>query len=269
MTLNDLKKCKFGLTHGGTFHADDVFASAFIKMINPNIKIIRRNIVPDHFEGIVYDIGNGEFDHHSSDNTKRANGIPYAAFGKVWTAFAPVLYGEAIYKKIDKKLIQALDLSDNTGKADTLCTAIASFNPSDNSKTGDEEFEQALNFAYKILTNLIENEKVKQKEEEKVKEIYEQAIDKEIIILDEGLHFTDTLPDTKAIYVIFPSKRGGFLAQGVPKSSDTVELKKPFPESWTKHLPEYLTFCHNSRFLIGGKTLEDVKKACQLALKEE
>ena len=69
MTLNDLKKCKIDLTHRGTFHADDVFASAFIKMINPNIKIIRRNIVPDHFQGLVYDIGNGESLYHSSDNT--------------------------------------------------------------------------------------------------------------------------------------------------------------------------------------------------------
>ena len=27
MTIENLKKCKYGLTHSGTFHADDVFAN--------------------------------------------------------------------------------------------------------------------------------------------------------------------------------------------------------------------------------------------------
>ena len=46
MTIENLKKCKYGLTHSGTFHADDVFATAFIKMINPSIKIISSILSP-------------------------------------------------------------------------------------------------------------------------------------------------------------------------------------------------------------------------------
>lgn len=41
MNLEELKKCKYGLTHNGTFHADDVFSTAFVKILNPNIQIIR------------------------------------------------------------------------------------------------------------------------------------------------------------------------------------------------------------------------------------
>ena len=55
MRLENLKKCKYGLTHAGTFHADDVFAAAFIKIINPDIKILRESEVPSDFEGIVFD----------------------------------------------------------------------------------------------------------------------------------------------------------------------------------------------------------------------
>lgn len=114
MNLSELRKCKYGLTHSGIFHADDVFATAFIELINPDIKIIRSNSVPDDFDGIVYDVGLGEFDHHGSDNEARENGIPYAAFGKLWRKFAKDVYGEYVSKKIDRCLIESLDLSDNT-----------------------------------------------------------------------------------------------------------------------------------------------------------
>ena len=36
MTFLELKECEYGLTHAGTFHSDDVFSAAFLKMINPN-----------------------------------------------------------------------------------------------------------------------------------------------------------------------------------------------------------------------------------------
>lgn len=269
MTLEKLKTCKYGLTHNGTFHADDVFASAFLQLINPHLKIIRSSFVPRNFTGIVFDIGGGEFDHHDLNNEKRTNGIPYASFGKLWRKYAPQLWGKYVYNKVDKKLIQALDLSDNTGKYDSLCLAISSFNPSSDNETGDKEFFKAVDFAKTILNNLICNEQKNQIEEEKVKEIYNNSFVKEILIFKEGLHFTDTLPDTEAVYVIFPSKRGGYMAQGVPKNCDTIELKKPFPKIWTEKLPKYLTFCHNSRFLIAGETLEDLIHACNVALKEE
>ena len=268
MQVADVKKYKYALTHSGTFHADDVFSSAFLKIINPNLEIIRSNTVPADFEGIVYDMGGGEFDHHGLDNDTRPNAIPYAAFGKLWRAFAPELYGEYVSKKIDTKLIADLDYSDNTGFANSLCLAISVFNPTNNS-SGDQEFRRAVDLAKEILENLIKHEQINYQEELKVKEIYDNSLNKEIIVLDEKLHFTDTLPNTKAIYVIYPSNRGGYMAQGVPQSSDTVLLKKNFPKSWLTNLPDYLLFCHKSLFLIHGNTLDDVKKACEVALKEE
>lgn len=269
MDLKTLRNCKYGLTHSGIFHADDVFATAFIKLINPNIEIIRSNEVPTNFEGIVYDVGLGEFDHHGSDNEVRENGIPYAAFGKLWRKFAISIYGEYVSKKIERSLVEALDLSDNVGKPDSLCLAIAAFNPIGTESNGYKEFMEAVDIAKSILIRLIKKEEAHFEEEKLVKEIYEKSINKQIIVLDNYLHFKDTLPATEAIYVIHPSNRGGFVAQAVTISSDTIDLKKPFPKKWTVELPSYLTFCHNSGFLIAGKSLEDVKHACNVALKEE
>ena len=58
------KKDARAFTHGGKFHADDVFSAALLFYINPEITILRGNRVPDDFDGIVFDIGRGAYDHH-------------------------------------------------------------------------------------------------------------------------------------------------------------------------------------------------------------
>ena len=81
--------CAF--THGGKFHADDVFSSALLLYINPEISITRGNSVPDDFTGIVFDIGRGEFDHHQKDSRIRENGVPYDIWpvvGGCWSGYS-------------------------------------------------------------------------------------------------------------------------------------------------------------------------------------
>ena len=65
-------------THSGKFHADDVFSSALLLYLNPEIRLTRGNKVPEDFDGIVFDIGRGRYDHHQKDSRIRENGIPYA-----------------------------------------------------------------------------------------------------------------------------------------------------------------------------------------------
>lgn len=48
-------------THGGKFHADDVFSSALLLYFNPEITITRGNKVPEDFKGIIFDIGRGKY----------------------------------------------------------------------------------------------------------------------------------------------------------------------------------------------------------------
>ena len=47
-----------GFTHAGKFHADDVFATALLQIIRPDIRITRGFVVPDEFVvgyGLDYD----------------------------------------------------------------------------------------------------------------------------------------------------------------------------------------------------------------------
>ena len=68
-----------GFTHAGKFHADDVFATALLQILRPDIKITRGFTVPDDFDGIVYDIGFGMFDHHHGTNALHAYPALYGA----------------------------------------------------------------------------------------------------------------------------------------------------------------------------------------------
>ena len=262
----EIEKVNIALTHAGKFHADDVFASAFLRILNPKIKIIRNNTVPDGFGGLVFDIGMGKFDHHMHDNEVRSDGIPYAAFGKLWREFAPSIYGNYIYENIDKRFIENLDLADNTGSYNALAQAIDVFNPEDVNHN-DNEFFEAMEFAKKILEKMILKYQRCEKDLEKVKKCYEEASDKRIVVLDESLYYKDYLPQTDAIYVVYPSNRGGFAAQGVTKTPYTNELKKDFPEKWVSNLPPYLRFCHTSRFLITADSFEEIMHAVREALK--
>ena len=45
-----------GFTHGGKFHADDVFSTALLQILRPDIQVTRGFVVPDDFDGIVYDV---------------------------------------------------------------------------------------------------------------------------------------------------------------------------------------------------------------------
>jgi uncharacterized UPF0160 family protein len=268
MTVKEIKKIKKAVTHAGSFHPDDVFSTAFLQMINPKIKVSRVTEVPEGFGGLAFDIGLGEFDHHQADNEVRENGIPYASFGKLWKAFAPELYGDEITKRVDKKFIQDLDAYDCQGIPNALANAIYLYNPLFSSKSnGEKEFWQAVKVAKKLFTLFIKTEMSILKQNEKVLEIYKESDNKKIIVMDKRYHFKDILPSTEAIYVVYPSKRGGYTAQGVTKNDETIELKKPFPSTWKENKPDYITFCHNSLFLITANTKEEVIKACEEALR--
>ena len=82
-------------THAGKFHADDVFSAALLRYFNPEIRIERGFQVPPGYDGLVFDIGDGEFDHHARNSPVRENGVPYAAFGLLWRELTKVLYSRS------------------------------------------------------------------------------------------------------------------------------------------------------------------------------
>ena len=253
-----------GFTHAGKFHADDVFATALLQILRPDIKITRGFVVPDDFDGIVYDIGFGMFDHHQEPRETRPNGIPYAAFGLLWQVLGPGLVGERQARLIDENFIQPLDLNDNTGEQNSLCDAIGFFNPVwDSKEDQDACFFKAVAVAKQILENQIESANAVNRADEKVQQAYKNSRDG-IVVLPCYLPWKNGLYKTDALFVIYPSQRGGWSAQCVTDHK-TKKPKLPFPQSWAgqpqevieqKSGIEGISFCHASRFLITAKDKE-------------
>ena len=159
-------------THSGKFHADDVFSAALLLYLNPEITIARGNIVPENYEGLVFDIGRGQYDHHQKDSRIRDNGVPYAAFGLLWEKLGPEILGEELAQKFDESFVQPLDINDNTGEKNELATLIGNFNPGWDSKgSNDEAFFQAVSVAGMILENKFERYLGNERADRRVEEV--------------------------------------------------------------------------------------------------
>lgn len=275
--LEEIKKpnaCAF--THGGKFHADDVFSSALLLYINPEIHIIRGNKVPDDFEGIVFDIGRGSFDHHQKDSRIRENGVPYAAFGLLWEVLGKEILGEELAVRFDESFVQPLDNNDNTGEKNELATLIGNFNPSwDANDNGDKEFFQAVSVAGMILENKFERYKGNERADKRIDEILKNHDPKSrILVLPEFIPCQKALSETDIAFVIFLSNRGGYCIQP-QKKEYSMNYKCSFPESWLGLEGDELiketgldtaVFCHKGGFIMTVGQLDEAVMACQKAI---
>lgn len=262
-------------THSGIFHADDVFASAFLKLIFPGIDIQRGSQVPENYNGIVFDIGRGKFDHHQEDKEYRGNGVPYASFGLLWREFGTKILCEEDAGQFDIEFVQPIDRSDNTGEQNILCSVIADMNPAWDEKEYSEEeaFGEAVRLAETILHRKFVSIQAQRtafsQTEELVKKTKGRVLEMEI-----GMPWKKAVCGSMIEFVIFPSNRGGYMVQAVPVEEQSQILRHPFPEQWrgkTASQLQELTgiktfyFCHVSGFICAVGTLEDARQVAHMA----
>lgn len=284
------------MTHGGTFHADEVMATAILVRTFGTISVSRVFNVPEDLpeESIVYDIGGGRFDHHQKGgNGMRENEVPYSSAGLIWKEFGPqilkdTLNPEKIWRIADSMLIQGIDAVDNGSLPKTdypaspmsISRIISMMNPRyDETVSSDEKFAEAVELAGKILDMVIQDAVSTVSAEQIVEEAIESA-DGAIMVLSmfvpwqSCLLHSDNLKAQKILYVIFPSNRGGYNCQAVPDKPGSTSQRKALPESWRGlsglQLQEMTgvqsaTFCHNAGFMCGAATLDDAVALAKLA----
>lgn len=265
------------VTHAGRFHADDVFSTALLRILNPQLQVQRVSQVPEGFDGLAFDIGWGEFDHHQQGAPVRANGVPYAAFGLLWQAFGPRLLEGEEARRFDEQFIQPLDLDDNTGCGHPLADAIGTFNPGwDSAEQPDDCFWRAVAVAQEILDRRLESVRSIQRARVVVERALAASQDR-VVVLEQFAPWKGVLSPSPALYVVYPSQRGGYSAQAVPKKEGGNALKCPFPPAWAGQPAEALQaltglstlrFCHKNQFLVSADRLEDAVAACRLSMGE-
>ena len=276
------------ITHGGTFHADEVMATVILEKVFGDITVCRTFRVPEDLKEdvIVYDIGFGTFDHHQKGgNGARENGVPYAACGLIWKQFGPQIVAdtcnpELVWELIDRELIQGIDAGDNGTlpkleypvQAMNISAIISEFNPNwDCEEDTDEAFIKAVEFAEVVFDNTLSSVIAKAKAQKIVEEAIETA-EEHIMVLDQFVPwqeyiFSSTNPKAGEIqFVVFPSNRGGYNWQCVPDGIGSFGQRKPVPEEW-KGLRDAdiqketgiktATFCHPAGFIGGAETFAD------------
>lgn len=280
-------------THSGKFHADDVFSSALLLYLNPQITITRGNRVPEEYDGIVFDIGRGRYDHHQRDSRVRENGVPYAAFGLLWEELGGEILGGTLAQRFDEEFVQPLDNNDNTGEKNELATLIGNFNPVwDETEAADgvteEErdrglsvgFLRAVQVAGMVLENKFARYRADARADEKINQVLAmqetQGGDARILVLPEFVPCQKRLKETDIAFVIFPSNRGGYCIQP-QKKPDSMNYKCSFPKQWLGLENEELQkatglasagFCHKSGFLMTVGDEADAIRACEISLEE-
>lgn len=283
------------ITHGGRFHADDVFATVIMMKYLGTAKVYRAIELPKVKNNvIVYDIGWGAYDHHQKGgNGVRYNGVPYASAGLVWKEFGRAILNSScdpyfVWKNIDKKIIQGVDAIDNyvMPRADypiqpmSISKVISLFNPTWTSdESEDEAFIKAVRFAEVIFDNMVKSAESKAKARKIVGEAIENS-SKHIMILNPFVPWQDFLfnsdnPKAKDIhFVVFPSDRGGYNWVCISKEFNRYENRKDVPKEWCGCTSEELQkltgiatakFCHVDGFIGGAETLEDTIKMVELA----
>lgn len=281
--INDAKY----VTHNGTMHADEVFATAFLDLYKKDIEVIRVSTVekdklqPD---AIVYDIGRGKFDHHGQEVETRENGIKYSSFGLLFREFGrdflkkrKIEEIEEAFTMIEKELIEGIDAIDNgmfpeitsIYKVKTISDVIKLFNPSYGSnQTESEQFIKAVELAKTILEELISNVSGKLKAKKIILDKIKNET-KDYLELEEFLPYEETILKEEAgnhlLFVMYPSNRGGYGIKTIKKSLEDKTDRLQFPESWAGLEKEELEkvsgiknieFCHSGRFLVTCKTKE-------------
>jgi len=286
------------VTHGGIFHADDVFASAALLAAFPGASLDRtRDPQRVAAADLALDVGGGAYDHHQrGGNGARDNGIPYAAFGLVWKAYGPEMVAGlggytsvemgwlfAVADAVDRLLVQQIDAADNgfalSGppvidgvRGASVSSVIAWLN--DESRP-EQAFDTALGIADTILRNVVRTAANQVDGAGLVRAAVVAATDG-IAVLDQYVPDwqAQACANPRALYVVYPSA-GTWRVQGVPAVYGAPGVRKALPEAWGGLDGDALavltgvadaTFAHRGLFIAGAVSREGALALAQLAV---
>lgn len=241
-------------THDGEFHPDDVYACATAiqaltergQSYPPNVEIIRSRDPEQLAEcdllidvGMVYDPGDGKFDHHQPEGAgQRENGIPYAAFGLIWQEFGLTLCDgdEDAFAHVDEHFIQVIDAYDNQIPLyeSTLSRDVQPGQDIMNFNRLTDGFDKAIATARLLLEGRVATAQAEIASLRPIREIIDSSEDKRVIVLPvEKLDWQSTIPELDgaddAKFVIEPEGQD-WVVRAVPVRPNSVERRALLPD---------------------------------------
>ena len=261
-----------GITHSGKFHCDDVCCAALLQLIYPNIEIKRVATIEEDYvdfipNTIVFDIGNGKYDHHESNPETRPDGVIYSSFGKLYRDFAKYLISDNyIIRYIDNIIVKDIDKMDNGQGYSGFGACLGSFNVvwDDTITDEDEQFFKAVDIAKNTIMNVIKRKESDQRANKIIDEACE-AQNSPIIVFDKSLPLHNFIKDS-VLFAILPSTREGYNLQSL-KDSDG-KFRKRIPSSWDSNPPKGLIYNNSIGSLATFDTLYNAMVAANLILEQ-
>jgi uncharacterized UPF0160 family protein len=296
------KKVKKLVTHSGSFHTDDIFATVVLSLVlekqNQEFEIIRTRdpeIIKSadyvYDVGGIYDEASNRFDHHQVGGAgKNEYNIEYSSFGLVWKKFGEELCGsKRAADIINKKLVSPVDAHDNgmdlvTNKYNVSPYQIQYFFFSmvptwkEENLNTDEMFLESVKIARTILLREIAQAGDQIIATDAMETIYNNTQVKQILIFDKNYPSAEVLHQfLETLFIVYPRTDGSWGVKAVRENVTSFKNKKSLPSSWAGLRDEELQkvtgvsdaiFCHRALFLAGAKSKEGAIKLAELALLE-
>lgn len=290
-------------THSGSFHADDVWAAAAMRLVQPSLSILRtrdQNLLDA--ADVLFDVGRVfdpvtcRFDHHQLDYREmRENGIPYSSFGLIWRELGGALCGSAaVASKVDLSLVQGVDAMDcgvvlhkepPLVTVMTVSSVISGFNPGWQDDTSpqarDSTFEQAVSLAKAILQNAIRSANGMEQARHRVAQgaMLEAG---RLLLLEHEVPWKEAILEGaeygRVLYVVSPDGHAKWQVNAVPDHAGSFNNRKSLPRAWAGLDGEELdnvvglegcVFCHKGRFVAGHKTKDGALEMARFALRNQ
>jgi uncharacterized UPF0160 family protein len=277
------------VTHGGSFHLDDVIAAATLKLLDhTDVVRTRDEDVIAHADlrfdvGGVYDATKNSYDHHQKGGAgNRDNGVPYASAGLIWKHFGSNLVdSDEAHALVDSRLMQFVDAIDTGTKAHgpetySLHELIRGYNVRADlgSCSSDEAFDRAVCVGADAVENELLFAKKQVADNEVVRGCLSEYVNEPYVVVPKDVLWQPVLvTETDKQYVLFDDD-GSYRVRAIPAEVDGFELRQRLPESWgglsgseleSKSGVVGAVFCHAGGFIGGAKdeasALAFVKKA--------
>lgn len=285
------------VTHNGKFHADEVFATAVLTKLYPELEVVRSRD-PDAMReaDFVYDVGGiydhetRRYDHHQNGALKREDGLTRSAFGLIWLHYGLEYCDgdDGVWELIDKRLVRGIDAGDNGERKSVedpralefgISQMIELYNPIPGSpeEQADTQFALAVGQAAGLLARLHERSKADLESMREIVKARELSTDPRYATLDHLVAMSECVADIEDLeYVLFPEPANNtWQVYAVPLPGEPFVQKHPFPAEWAGLMGDQLShvtgvsdalFCHSKRFLAVAKSREGALRLLEQSL---
>ena len=258
------------VTHSGTFHLDDAFAYAVLRLAlglgepghdHALVRTRDGSVIMDADVawdvGAVYDPAARRFDHHQRGAPVRGDdGLPYSAAGLVWrhhgeAAVAAMLapsgaadLAAAVATAIDREVVRRIDGIDNgvgdPGDALGLASLVEDLNPPwDSPAVGDRAAEdaaflRAADMAEGFLRRRVEAVRARLAAGAVVLAAHARSADPRILDLDRKLPWEGPVSAhaLPVLYAVYPVPNGNWMVDAMPPEPGSFGQRLPLPEAW-------------------------------------